>query len=193
MAIACSPLTPDPPFLSTSAETVLGVLDHDLPSPSPSAYYPYPSYDNDSDSEGEDDEDDDDRNHRVTPHWPSYRHLFESRGYHLDTCNDVRQFYLRYWETGSIQHNVESCAGYRSACREGRDGNELCKDEGLVSPYLTGSASFLPACSQPAFWPWPISSIKLPADLNSPSGIYFTPAFRATIHSRSACSEVNAF
>ena len=86
-----------------------------------------------SDDDSDEDEDEDEYNFRVAPYWQAYRHLFESHGYHLDTCKDVRQFYLRYWETRNIQQSIQSCAGYRSACREGREDNELCKDEGLVS------------------------------------------------------------
>ena len=141
MTIARSPLTSDPPFPFTSVDIIeLEAFDHDDndPSPSPSASYPCDQSDSEGedDEDSEDDDDDDYHNHRVAPHWQSYRHLIESRGYQLDTCKDVRQFYLRYWEARNIQRNIQSCAGYRSACREGRDSNELCKDEGLVSSSL---------------------------------------------------------
>ena len=112
-----------------SADVDVDAYDYDC---SRSTSSSYASSDDDSD-----DEDEDERNNvRVAPHWESYRHLFESHGYHLDTCKDVRQFYLRYWETRNIQQSIQSCAGYNSACREDRDENELCKDEGLVSPLL---------------------------------------------------------
>jgi hypothetical protein len=138
MTIARSSLTSDPPFSSSCVEIQLHVLDDDfIPPQSPSTSYPHNPHDDDSSSEDEDEDDEDDNhNHRVAPHWQSYRHLIESHGYRLDTCNDVRQFYLRYWETRNVQRNIASCAGYRSACRDGRDDNELCKDEGLVSPFL---------------------------------------------------------
>ena len=145
MTMTCSLLTSDPPLSSTYSDIELGFFDHDrAPSPSPSTSYSYTSYDEASgseDEEGDDDDDDGDQNHRMAPHWQSYRHLIESRGYHLDTCKDVRQFYLRYWETRNIQHSIESCAGYRSACGDGRDGDDLCKDEGLVSPSFAGLIS----------------------------------------------------
>ncbi|KAF9647589.1 hypothetical protein BDM02DRAFT_3074422, partial [Thelephora ganbajun] len=86
----------------------------------------------------DEDEDEDEYNLRVVPHWQAYRHLFESHGYHLDTCKDVRQFYLRYWENRNIQRSIQSCAGYKSASREGRDDNELCKDEGLPERLFRG-------------------------------------------------------
>lgn len=142
MTIARSPLTSDPPFSSTCVEIQLDVFDGDyIPPHSPQLYDPY---DDDSFGEEQDDCNDNDDNHnrRVAPHWQSYRYLIESHGYHLDTCKDVRQFFLRYWQTRNIQRNIESCAGYRSTCRDGRDGNELCKDEGLVSPLSFRSPFF---------------------------------------------------
>lgn len=140
MAIACSPLPSDPSFLSAGVN--IDAVRHNrtlTPSLSPSASSSYASSDDDSD----DSDDEDEHNLRVAPHWQAYRHLFESHGYHLDTYKDVRQFYLRYWETRNIQQSIQCCAGYKSACREDRDDNELCKDEGLVSPRLPGAASSL--------------------------------------------------
>jgi len=126
MSVTCFPLSSDP---SSPTDVDADVFNHDCSrSPSPSTSSSYTSSDDDSD------EDEDEHNLRVAPHWQAYRHLFESRGYHLDTCKDVRQFYLRYWESRNMQHSTQSCAGYKSACREGGDDNELCKDEGLVSP-----------------------------------------------------------
>lgn len=130
MTVTCSPLSSDPSF--PSADIDVDVFGRDCnysPSPPPSSSYAS----SDGDTSDDDSDDEDEHNFRVAPHWQAYRHLFESRGYHLDTCKDVRQFYLRYWETRNIQQSIQSCAGYRSACREGRDDNELCKDEGLVS------------------------------------------------------------
>ena len=131
MSVTYSPLYFDP-----SPNTDVDTLDYSRTrSPSPSTPSSYASSDDDSDE----DEDEDEHNLRVAPHWQSYRHLFELHGYHLDTCRDVRQFYLRYWETRNIQQSIQSCAGYNSACREDRDDNELCRDEGLVSPSRPGS------------------------------------------------------
>jgi len=122
MTVTGFPLTSDPPFSFTSTIMDFGMCD-----------YSSPSYEDDSD-----DEDEDEHNRRVTPHWQSYRYLFESRGYRLDTYKDVRQFYLRYWETRNIKRSIESCAGYKRACREGRDDDELCKDEGLPERLFRG-------------------------------------------------------
>jgi hypothetical protein len=140
MTIACSPLCTSPSSLPAK------MFDYDRTrSPSPSTPSSYPS------SDDSDDEDEDEHNLRAAPHWQTYRHLFESHGYHLDTCKDVRQFYLRYWETRNIQQSIRSCAGYNSACREDRDENELCKDEGLVSPRrLSDPASPFPL--NPYLW-----------------------------------------
>ena len=135
MTVTCSPLSSDLSFLSVDID--VDVFDCNPP-PSPSTCSSSVSSDDDSDGE-----DDDERNFRVAPHWQAHRHLFESHGYHLDTCKDVRQFYLRYWETRNIQQNIQSCAGYKSACREDKDDNELCRDEGLVSPLPAGTTSFL--------------------------------------------------
>ena len=130
MTVACSPLSSDPSFPSARIDS--DAFRHDFDhSSSPLASTSHPPSDDDSDDD--EDEDEDDYNIRVVPSWPVYRHLFESYGYHLDTYKDVRQFYLRYWETRNIQQNIQSCAGYRSACGEGRNDNDLCKDEGLVS------------------------------------------------------------
>ena len=128
MIATCLPLSSDPPFPSTDIGCDMFGYDCNRSLSPPTSS----SSDDDSD-EDSDDEDEDEYNFRVAPHWQAYRQLFESHGYHLDTCKDVRQFYLRYWETGNIQQSIQSCAGYRSACREDRDDNELCRDEGLVS------------------------------------------------------------
>lgn len=138
MTISDFPLTSDPPFSSTTIDIDVGPFDYDpMLSPSPTPFSPYASAGGDSDKEDEE-EDEDEHNHRVAPHWESYRHLFESRGYRLDTCRDVRRFYLHYWKTRNIQQSIESCAGYRAACREGRGDNELCKDEGLPERLFRG-------------------------------------------------------
>ena len=141
--MACSPLSSDPSF--PSAAIRIDAFSHDCtrsPSSTTSSLDPSSDDDDDDSDNDESDEDEDEFNVRVAPHWQAYRYLFESRGYHLDTCKDVRQFYLRYWETGNIQQSTQSCAGYGSACREGRDDNDLCKDEGLVSFFIVGPTSF---------------------------------------------------
>lgn len=143
MTVSGFPLTSDPPFSSTTIDIGAGRFDYD---PTPIAFSPNVSPGDYSDEEDEE-EDEDEHNHRVAPHWESYRHLLESRGYHLDTCRDVRRFYLHYWKTRNIQQSLESCAGYRSACREGRHDNELCKDEGLVSARPRETTSLLPTFS----------------------------------------------
>jgi len=148
MTVTCSPLSSDPSF--PSADIGVDVFDHGCSrSPSPSV-------------SSDEDEDEDEHNLRVAPHWQAYRHLFESHGYRLDTYKDVRQFYLRYWESRNIQQSIQSCAGYRSACREGKDDNELCKDEGLVS--FSHWTHPVPPCSPIGGFvfdrcrPWPRSS-----------------------------------
>jgi len=176
MTVACSPLSSDPSF--SSAGIVVDVFNHDCNrSPSPTFY---PSSDDEDDGDS-DDEDEDEYNIRVAPYWQTHRHLFESRGYHLDTCKDVRQFYLRYWETANIQHSIQSCVGYRSACRG--DDNELCKDEGLVSSFLLVLPRFpIGGLVSHHCWPSGRNACLLnydgdETDYNFISGIYFAPSF----------------
>lgn len=81
------------------------------------------------------DDDDDSINTRITPYWPNYRGLIESRGYHLDTYRDVREFYKRYWErlksSGESEYeDLQYGQGYLRACNGCDD--DLCKDAGLV-------------------------------------------------------------
>jgi hypothetical protein len=76
-------------------------------------------------------EDEDVVNVRVAPAWDKYRYLFEKWGFHLDTCRDVKLFYMRYWASRNIQSNSVSSPGYSLALRGKED--ELCKDVGLVS------------------------------------------------------------
>ena len=71
----------------------------------------YPSPDSDYDE--------DEVNYRVSPHWPSYRPLFKSRGFRLDTVRDVKHFYIA--RTGDI------CSQFVTG-----DDDALCPDLGLV-------------------------------------------------------------
>jgi hypothetical protein len=68
---------------------------------------------------------------RLNPIWDNYRGFFEQWGYHLDTCRDVKLFYLRYWESRNIEAAILTSPGYCRALRG--EENELCKDAGLVS------------------------------------------------------------
>ena len=194
MTVTCSPLSSNPPF--PSAGIKLDVFGHDC------NYLPSTVTSDDDDS---DDEDEDECNVRVAPHWQAYRHLFESRGYHLDTCKDVRQFYLRYWETGDIQHEIQSLAGYRSASREGRDDNELCKDEGLVSffspppvsPLVVWYLTTTGLLATVLVLGSAVQALLLNYDGDKLISIRFRHTFRTlilpiTFCSRSACSAANA-
>lgn len=74
--------------------------------------------------------DDEEANHRVTPHWPTYRDTFLSLGFRLDTVRDVKDFY------NAGNRSTDSCEtsipGYLHAfaCD---DDDALCPDPGLVS------------------------------------------------------------
>ena len=91
--------------------------------------------------EDEDDEDDEESNARLSPYWCGYRALLESRGFRLDTCKDVKEWYHDYWAAQASQgHPVDQdLPGYLRACRS-PDEDELCQDAGLVS--------FSPFCSK---------------------------------------------
>jgi hypothetical protein len=78
-------------------------------------------------------EDESEFNIRLVPVWDSFRILFEERGYHLDTCRDVRQFYLRYWESRNMQSSMMNSAGYSLALKGEED--ELCRDPGFVGHF----------------------------------------------------------
>lgn len=85
-------------------------------------------------SSGDESFDDDDINTRRAPNWCAYRHVLERRGFRLDTCRDVKQWYQKYWE-GLLdrgQDVTRDLPGYNRACSI-KDENELCKDAGLVS------------------------------------------------------------
>lgn len=78
---------------------------------------------------------------RLNPVWDNYRLFFENYGYHLDTCRDVKLFFLRYWESRNIEAAILTSPGYCRALRG--DENELCKDAGLVSLNSQTFAVFL--------------------------------------------------
>lgn len=73
-------------------------------------------------------------NTRVSPNWYSYRCTIASRGFRLDTCKDVKEWYHQYWATQASEGRTVSkdLPGYLRACRV-QDEDELCRDAGLVS------------------------------------------------------------
>ncbi|KAH9926200.1 kinase-like domain-containing protein [Fomitopsis serialis] len=87
-----------------------------------------------------DEDDEDDVNHRIRPNWCGYRHIFQCRGFRLDTCRDVKQLYQRYWESLTSQGcNVsKDLPGYLRAC-SGRSDDELCPDVGLPENLFRGT------------------------------------------------------
>ncbi|KAI0797918.1 kinase-like domain-containing protein [Abortiporus biennis] len=86
--------------------------------------------------------DEDDINCRMAPNWCAYRQLIEKRGFRLDTCRDVKQWYQHYWEMMSSQgqHVSRDLPGYTRACSID-DENDLCKDAGLPENLFRGSRS----------------------------------------------------
>ncbi len=95
---------------------------------------PSPSDDDSDDNASQSSLDEDDVNRRMTPNWCAYRTIIEARGFRLDTCKDVKQWYQEYWALQASQGRAitKELPGYLRACR-GQDENELCRDDGLVS------------------------------------------------------------
>ncbi|KZT09443.1 uncharacterized protein LAESUDRAFT_741744 [Laetiporus sulphureus 93-53] len=84
--------------------------------------------------------DEEDVNTRLAPNWCHYRHIIGRRGFRLDTCSDVKQFYQRYWE-GLVAQGCDvprDWPGYLRACNGGGD-DELCKDVGLPDNLFRGT------------------------------------------------------
>ncbi|KDQ60784.1 hypothetical protein JAAARDRAFT_67217 [Jaapia argillacea MUCL 33604] len=84
--------------------------------------------------------DEDEVNCRTAPHWSSYRHIIESRGFRLDTFRDVREFYQRYCEGRRLEelNANDHLSGYSRACR-GPDDDALCRDAGLPDNLFRGT------------------------------------------------------
>jgi hypothetical protein len=86
----------------------------------------YPDSDSDSGSDSTTSTsssiDEDHVNSRLTPYWPAYRYVMESRGFRLDTVHDVKEFY---------RCHGRHLPGYSRACRN-IDDDQLCRDDGLV-------------------------------------------------------------
>ncbi|KAI0374986.1 kinase-like protein [Pilatotrama ljubarskyi] len=97
-------------------------------------------YASSSSSTSESSVDEDSINKRVSPYWCAYRCIIESRGFRLDTCKDVKQWYHEYWASLDSQgHPVsKDLPGYIRACR-GQDDNELCRDDGLPERLFRGT------------------------------------------------------
>ena len=73
-------------------------------------------------------------NTRVSPNWYSYKCVIASRGFRLDTCKDVKEWYHRYWAHQASEGRTvtKNLPGYLRACCS-QDEDELCRDAGLVS------------------------------------------------------------
>ena len=78
--------------------------------------------------------DEDAVNSRISPNWCSYKDVIACRGFRLDTCKDVKDWYHRYWASQVSEGRTvtKDLPGYLRACRS-QDENELCRDAGLVS------------------------------------------------------------
>ncbi|KII88468.1 hypothetical protein PLICRDRAFT_41629 [Plicaturopsis crispa FD-325 SS-3] len=100
-------------------------------------------YESDSDSEASSSSctsiDDDEVNGRATPCWATCRNILHARGYALDTCRDVKEFYHRHWsDQERALEASRATSGYYRACSS-HDDNALCKDAGLPDTLFRGS------------------------------------------------------
>ena len=88
-----------------------------------------------SSSSSESSLDEDQLNARLSPHWSKYRDLILSKGYRLDTVQDVREHYQLYGV--GAETRVTHLSGYRHTYATS-DDSALCKDPGLVChhPFL---------------------------------------------------------
>ncbi|RPD66228.1 kinase-like protein [Lentinus tigrinus ALCF2SS1-7] len=79
-------------------------------------------------------------NCRISPYWCAYRSIIEARGFRLDTCRDVKQWYHDYWAVEASQGRtvIRDLPGYLRACR-GQDENDLCQDAGLPDRLFRGT------------------------------------------------------
>ncbi|KAL0946863.1 hypothetical protein HGRIS_013030 [Hohenbuehelia grisea] len=74
--------------------------------------------------------DEDEVNRRVAPCWSRFRHLFEARGFHLETCRDVQHYY----GPTKCQHP----SYYQSYGVDKLDEDALCPDPGLRENLFRG-------------------------------------------------------
>ncbi|TFK76410.1 hypothetical protein BDN72DRAFT_830985 [Pluteus cervinus] len=85
--------------------------------------------------------DDDEANCRVTPYWQKFRGLLKTRGFRLDTVRDVKEYYKRHSERGSLDSVCpEQFPGFRRACQHS-DDDDLCPDAGLLDNLFRGTRS----------------------------------------------------
>ncbi|EJF65942.1 kinase-like domain-containing protein [Dichomitus squalens] len=84
--------------------------------------------------------DEDAVNIRVSPNWCAYKDMIASRGFRLDTCKDVKDWYHQYWASQASEGRTvtKDLPGYIRACRS-QDENELCRDAGLPDRLFRGT------------------------------------------------------
>ncbi|KAF5358348.1 hypothetical protein D9756_001548 [Leucocoprinus leucothites] len=92
-------------------------------------------YDSDSSSHSpsESSFDEEEVNQRIFPFWPRYRTLIRSRGFHLDTVRDVRDFYDECRRLGQTPRPIPA------GIDKERGDDALCPDEGLPANLFRGT------------------------------------------------------
>ncbi|EIN07341.1 hypothetical protein PUNSTDRAFT_71694 [Punctularia strigosozonata HHB-11173 SS5] len=99
----------------------------------------YPDVPSGEDDDDDDDDDDDEAyNLRICPCWDTYRRTLERRGFLLDTCRDVKDYYEQHCSASDPDASLHSVPGYQRACI-GKD-NALCRDAGLPESLFRGRA-----------------------------------------------------
>ncbi|KAF8894646.1 kinase-like domain-containing protein [Infundibulicybe gibba] len=82
--------------------------------------------------------DEDEVNRRITPYWPAYRAIIKSRGFHLDTVGDVKQFYKNR-HGGSVPDSMFKPYSPRHLPTKTSSGDDdLCPDAGLPDNLFRG-------------------------------------------------------
>ncbi|TFK42554.1 kinase-like domain-containing protein [Crucibulum laeve] len=82
--------------------------------------------------------DEDEVNRRITPYWPKYRSLFESRGFQLDRVRDVKEFYRHYAEA-NISDPFLLTTNSLVPFAPNEDEDALCPDAGLPDNLFRGT------------------------------------------------------
>ncbi|KAH9952227.1 kinase-like domain-containing protein [Amylocystis lapponica] len=84
--------------------------------------------------------DEEEVNRRMRPTWCRYRDVIGHRGFRLDTCRDVKEFYRQYLQNTTLEGkgSLLDLPGYARA-RTLTDENALCRDAGLPDHLFRGT------------------------------------------------------
>lgn len=74
-------------------------------------------------------DDEEDLNRRIQPYWPKYQNAFRSRGFRLETVQDVKNYYR---QKGASSSDMLGSQQQLSSRVDFRDDDALCPDAGFV-------------------------------------------------------------